>query len=190
MSLRRKWLRDKLVKERSLRKFDAPIQEEKPIFVSDYLSSKHICFFESACSQEFVLNKLVGMLSFDDPASVFSAIQQREQSGSTVVTSGIAFPHARIQGLSGIVAALGICPAGVSIASEENPVYLLFIFVSPTEDTRSHLRFLASASSLFLKESFLEDLMKLKSPEAVWLEIMGLELKNKKRTAEVALINA
>lgn len=190
MSLRKKWLRDKLVKERSARKFDSPIQEMKPIFVSDYLSSKHICFFETPCTQEVVLNELVGMLSSDDSVSISNAIREREESGSTVVTSGIAFPHARISGLGEIRAVLGICSTGIQTNSEEDPIRLFFLFVSPVEDTRNHLRFLTSASSLFLKENFLHDLMELKTREAVWLKILESEVKNKKVKVEMALSNA
>ncbi|GEM_PF-2267693 len=190
MSLRRKWLRDKLVKERSVRKFDTPIQEVKPILVSDYLSSKHIHFFETACSQGFVLNELVGMLSFDNPVLISNAILEREQNASTVVTSEIAFPHARISGLGEIRAALGICPAGISTNSGRDPIRLFFLFVSPVEDTRNHLRFLASTSSLFLKENFIDALMELKTREAVWLKILESEVPHEKENVEMALNNA
>ena len=86
----------------------------KTVSISDCLSSKNIRFFENPCTRESVLDELIKMLPFEDPVAISAALQEREERGSTVISAGIAFPHARMAGLAGIVAALGICPEGVS----------------------------------------------------------------------------
>ena len=154
--------------------------------VSDHLSSRSIRFFDADCAHEFVLRELIKLLPCD-PALTFTAIHEREQKGSTVVTPSIAFPHAKLPGLIRIEAALGICPSGVRIQANDEPVRLFFLFAGP-EDISNHLRFLTNASSVFLKDNFLDELLELATPESVWLKI--IESEAGKSNAQRALINA
>ncbi len=189
LSFKRTQLRNALLKKRNLRKRNQPVSKSETILISDYLTPNRICFFENVSHHPFILENLIKLLPDQDPAALFAAVQEREQMGSTAVTSDIAFPHARIQGLNKIAGAIGICPAGVRTPCGAT-VRLFFLFVSPVEDTKNHLRFLASASSLFLGENFLENLAGLKTPEAVFEKIRECELNSKRKNAEAARSNA
>ena len=69
--------------------------------------------------------------------------------GSTVA-GPVAIPHARLQGLSHIVAALGVNPSGVFPGSG-GPT-LVLAFASPSHTGLEHLRFLSSAAQTFRNE--------------------------------------
>ena len=190
IALRKKWLKNELLKKRSARKFNRPGPHAQAIRVSDYLTSDRIRFFENRPDHEFVFEELIKMIPFEDSASISAAIHAREEIGSTVITPGIAFPHARIPGLNQIAATLGICPDGVRTGPGKALIRLIFLFISPTENTRNHLRFLTSASSLFLTENLFDDLIALKTREAILEKIRGMESKNNKKAIEAVLINA
>ena len=77
----------------------------------------------------------------------------------------IALPHARIQGISTIKAALGIYPEGYESRTDGTRIYLILLFLGPADNMREHLAFLAAVSGLFQKKDLQEKLLKLASPE-------------------------
>src|SRR3979411_2311208 len=83
------------------------------IRVSDFLSENNVLFFPAGPSKQQVFGSLIGSLDLPDPTVALKAILSREEAGSTGIAPGLALPHARIQGISRIAAALGICPTGV-----------------------------------------------------------------------------
>ncbi len=147
----------------------------KILRVSDYLSEKTIRFFSPDVSQQQILESLVGTLNVADPKTALKELTAREEKGATVITPGLAVPHARLTGLTCIVAALGICSAGVSYAANVGLVRLFLLFLSPQEKMREHLIFLAGVSFLFQQEGLVETLSQLQTPEAVIAQIRGLE---------------
>ena len=147
----------------------------KILHVSDYLSEKTVRFFTAGVSQQQVLEGLVATLNVPDPAAASKALTAREEKGATVIAPGLAIPHARLAGLACIVAALGICSAGVACGGEAGLVRLFLLFFSPQEKMREHLIFLAGVSFLFQKEGLVETLAQLQNPEAVMKQIRVLE---------------
>src|ERR1700682_4267604 len=90
--------------------------------VSDYLNPKNISFFHAGPSKKQVLGNLIGALDLSDPNAALNAILAREEVGTTVIAPGLALPHARILGITRIIAALGICPTGVVEAHVQGPI--------------------------------------------------------------------
>ena len=144
----------------------------KILFVSDYLSERSICFFPPGSAKENILYTLVGSLSLQDPAPALNAVLEREKMGGTVMDSTIAIPHARLKGLKKIEMAVGICHE--SALSKDRP-NLYFLFLSPQEDTKIHLLFLSSLSSLFQIEGFTDELLRSKAPHEVIQKIRQIE---------------
>ncbi len=144
----------------------------KILSVSDYLSDKSITFFSQGVSREEILFKLVGSLPIPDHASALNAVLEREKMGGTIVDSAISIPHARLKGLTTIKMAVGICHD--ADPSKDQP-RIFFLFLSPKEDTKIHLLFLSSLSSLFQTESFAEELLRLKAPHEVVQKIRQIE---------------
>jgi mannitol/fructose-specific phosphotransferase system IIA component (Ntr-type) len=139
----------------------------KTIRISDFIQEKSIAFFPSGPSKRQVFGNLIGSLDLDDPGAALKSIMAREEAGSTVITSGVALPHARLSGLTNIRAAIGICPTGIEYSRREGDlVQLVVLFVGPAENMRLHLAFLAQVAALFQKQDFCGNLLKSMSASA------------------------
>ena len=136
--------------------------------VSSYLSEKRIVFYPAGPSKRQVVGNLIGTLDLSDPSAAIRAILIREEMGSTIIAPGLALPHARLDGLIKIEAAVGICPSGVHDPHDGGtPINVFVLFLGPADNMKEHLSFLSSVSALFQKEGFLEKLTKLASPQGV-----------------------
>ena len=136
--------------------------------VSSYLSEKKIVFFPAGPSKRQVLGSLISTLDLKDPSSALKLILSREEMGSTIIAPGLALPHARMEGLSRIEAAIGICPSGVTDPHDGGtPIRVYVLFLGPADNMKEHLSFLSSVSALFQKEGFIDELTKLASPKGV-----------------------
>jgi mannitol/fructose-specific phosphotransferase system IIA component (Ntr-type) len=136
--------------------------------VSSYLSEKRIVFFTSGPSKPQVLGSLIGTLDLTDPSAAINAILSREEIGSTIISPGLALPHARLEGLVKIEAAVGVCPSGVHDPHDGGtPIRVFILFLGPADNMKEHLAFLSSVAALFQKEGFIDNLAKLASPQGV-----------------------
>jgi PTS system nitrogen regulatory IIA component len=72
---------------------------------------------------------------------VKSIITRERTRGTTGFGKGVAAPHAKIDGLSRVVAAVGRSSQGIDFASLDGElVYGLFLILSPTDEAEQHLR--------------------------------------------------
>src|SRR6185295_18832661 len=109
----------------------------------------------SGPSKRQVIGSLIGMLDLKDPSTALRAILSREEMGSTIIAPGLALPHARLEGITGIEAAIGICPTGVTDPHDGgSPIRVYVLFLGPADNMKEHLSFLANVSALFQKEGF------------------------------------
>jgi PTS system nitrogen regulatory IIA component len=146
---------------------NSPVTSKIPK-VSSYLSEKKIIFFTSGPSKRQVLGSLIATLEIPDPSAAINAIVAREEMGSTIIAPGLALPHARLEGLSRIEAAVGVCPAGVHDPHDGgSPIRVFVLFMGPADNMKEHLSFLSSVAALFQKEGFVDKLSKLASPQGV-----------------------
>src|ERR1700687_5152155 len=155
-----KWL-NKLTKTA---KITSRVKPKTPT-VSSYLTEKRIIFLPAGPSKRQFLGSLIATLDLMDPSAAMKAILAREEMGSTIITPGLALPHARLEGLSRIEAAIGICPTGVhDFHDRGTPIRVYVLFVGPADNMKEHLTFLSSVSALFQKKGFVDKLTKLASP--------------------------
>ncbi len=146
--------------------------------ISDALNVTAISFFPAGPSKRQVLGSLIGGLELPDPGFALKAILAREEAGSTVITPGIALPHARIQGLTRVRAALGLCPGGVQYSSKiEDSVQVILLFLGPADNMREHLAFLASVSALFQNKELVQKLLQQASADKV-LQLLSVAEKS------------
>ncbi len=88
------------------------------------------------------------------------ALVARERLGSTGVGDGVALPHAKLDGLPGLVAAFGRSRRGVDFKSvDSKPATLFFALLSPVNGHGAHLNALARLSRLFKSSAFRETLI-------------------------------
>ncbi|MCA9311430.1 MAG: PTS sugar transporter subunit IIA [Phycisphaerales bacterium] len=72
---------------------------------------------------------------------LINAIIAREKKGTTGFGKGVALPHVRIGMIKDMVAAVGISEDGIDFnALDREPVYSVFLLLSPDEKQDDHLR--------------------------------------------------
>ncbi len=74
--------------------------------------------------------------------SIVRSIVARERTrGTTGFGKGVAVPHVKVEGLPRVVVAVGRSTRGVDFGSlDGQPVYSLFLIVSPADQPEEHLR--------------------------------------------------
>jgi CPA1 family monovalent cation:H+ antiporter len=90
------------------------------------------------------LDKTGAVPNFD---AAFSALLAREKTLTTGIGDGIALPHAKIPGITDIVAALGVKKEGLDFDSMDGkPVNIVVLILSPESKPRPHIQFMATIS--------------------------------------------
>ena len=85
---------------------------------------------------------------------------ERERLGSTAIGDGIAIPHGKLPGLSGVIGAFGRHVGGVDFDSlDGSPTHLFFLLVAPEDSVGQHLKALARVSRLLKDRAFREKLI-------------------------------
>ena len=100
---------------------------------------------------------------------ILEAILEREAKMSTGIHKGIAVPHGKTSAVSTMRAVLGISRKGVNYdALDGEPVYLLFLIISPMEDSERHLRLLKHLAELMEIPQFQMELQSQKDPQSAY----------------------
>lgn len=93
------------------------------------------------------LGEIVGATYGLDAAAAVEALQNRESLGPTGVGHGVALPHARIAGLTGVVGAFLRIEKPLDFdAVDRQPVDLVFTLFAPLDSGVEHLKALALVS--------------------------------------------
>ena len=113
-----------------------------------------------------LLGPLLRQEGLTEPATVsaLDSVLSRERSGATTVGS-VALPHARLAGLTRIVAALAVNPEGV-YSHSPCVTKVLLVFASPAQATVEHLKFLGGVAQIFRSDEAVEKLLAAEDGEA------------------------
>jgi PTS system nitrogen regulatory IIA component len=100
--------------------------------------------------------------------TVFDVLWERERLGTTGIGGGIAIPHGRMAGVKtvhGFVARLAE-PVAYE-ATDDKPVDLVFLLLSPEDAGADHLHALACVSRLMRDAAFVQTLREAKDAKAM-----------------------
>jgi len=96
-------------------------------------------------------------------------VLEREKRGSTGFGRGVAVPHVKAEGAAGLRAALGLSRNGVDFdALDEQPVYTVFLILSPAEQPEEHLRAMEIVFKNLSQERFRSFLKQAETVDDVW----------------------
>ena len=96
-----------------------------------------------------------GKVSADMRDSFAAAIIAREKKGSTGLNHGVAIPHTKSSAIKAPIAAIGVSRAGVDFnALDKQPVYSIFLLVSPEEKPELHLEAIQAVFAHLSKDTF------------------------------------
>ena len=99
---------------------------------------------------------------------ILEALWERESKMSTGIKKGIALPHGKTSVMTDVQGILGISKKGIDYdALDGQPVYILFMILSPQTDSENHLRILKRLASLLGNHQFYVDLLAQNDPQSV-----------------------
>ena len=151
------------------------MNETKTISISDHITESRIGFYSKPITKLFIFSDLIGRFHYHKPEAAIQSILEREKAGSTIITPGVSVPHARLIDLPDVVASLGICLEGVQDPKGSETVRIFLLFLGPANNMKRNLDFLASVSSLFSTEGFMDEVLKATDASRVMAAIRGAE---------------
>ena len=123
--------------------------------------------------KEAVITELIDLLEASgalmDRDVALEAVLTRERIQSTGTGAGIAIPHGKCNAVKEVVMAIGIAREPIEFKSVDGqPVKILFLLVSPADQTGPHIQALAGISKLMLNEQFRHKLEQADSADDVY----------------------
>ena len=120
-----------------------------------------------------VITELVDLLDsrklLQDRDVALQTVLTREQVQSTGTGAGIAIPHGKCNAVKELVMSIGIARNPIEFGSVDGkPVSILFLLISPANQTGPHIQALASISRLMLNDEFRQRLENVTSAEEVY----------------------
>lgn len=107
---------------------------------------------------------------------VHGALLARERSMTTGMESGVAIPHAAVDGLSEVVAVLGLSPEGIPFeALDRQPAKILVCLIIPRDKKLLHIKTLAEIARLLSRPAVRKRLLDAASPADVMAVIRAEE---------------
>lgn len=129
--------------------------------LKDFIVSDAIIAELQGADRNAVLRELVnslataGALSADAVEEVVAALIKREQTGSTGFGKGVAVPHVKHPKITKMVGAIGRSAAGIDFAAlDQQPVYTVFLLLSPDNQPQQHLQAMNIVFSNLQKDMF------------------------------------
>lgn len=142
--------------------------------ISQLLSEDVILVAKAGQDKHCLLEGLVGALcaknGFSNRSALLSKVVEREKSVSTTLDTGLSLPHARLDSISQIVAAMALVPQGIPDPQKNSAdmiIRVMFLFFSPdkSEFIQPHLKMLREVSFFFQPE-LIEQLAQAPTPAA------------------------
>jgi mannitol/fructose-specific phosphotransferase system IIA component (Ntr-type) len=140
--------------------------------LNEILKPESVIVFLEAGTKEQIIRQLVDVLPLDGGAAskddVLRAVLERESVMSTGIGRGVAIPHAKCEGLDGILAAAGIAEEPLPFeAIDGKPVKVFFLIVSDPRTTSPHIRVLSRISRILNDKAHREALEQAKTVDDV-----------------------
>ena len=111
-----------------------------------------------------------GQLEAERVDGIVRSIITRERTrGTTGFGKGVAVPHAKADGIKRVIAAVGRSSVGVDFGSlDGQPVYSVFLIVSPAEQPEEHLRAMDLVFRHLQQEQFRKFMRQSDTPEKIY----------------------
>ena len=110
-------------------------------------------------------NPILNNISEND---IYEALKEREEMGSTAISSKIAIPHCRLKGIDDFVVGLFISMEGVNFdAIDKNKTFVFVFIIAPADQQNEHVRLLSYISQYLRKNENISRLINSKDTENI-----------------------
>ncbi|CAG1008409.1 PTS system, galactitol-specific IIA component [Phycisphaerales bacterium] len=126
-----------------------------------------------ATTKRGVIDELVDLLAAEkkvaDAKALKDAVWSREQMRTTGIGAGLAIPHGKCPGMTGLAMAIGKPAKPMDFeAIDGQPVKLVVLLASPPDKTSDHIQALARISRLMTMEAFRERIYAAESASEIY----------------------
>ncbi|MEW6113467.1 MAG: PTS sugar transporter subunit IIA [Thermodesulfobacteriota bacterium] len=129
-----------------------PVPEPAVSRLGDLLSPDRVLIWQEPLSKEQALRELTSVAAGHNRLLVshtlYERVLKRENEVSTFLGDGMALPHARIEGLTIPVLALGVARQGVEGVQSSHTAHLILLILSPADNPNVQVELLAQASQI------------------------------------------
>ena len=136
--------------------------------LADILSEDSVIICTGLNTKSEVLRQLAeraAKVTGGDVGQIFEALSDREALGSTGLGNGIAIPHGKLAGLSGVTAVFARLDTPIDFeAVDDQPVDLMMMLLAPVGAGADHLKALARVARLLRNERTVEALRRAVNP--------------------------
>lgn len=103
---------------------------------------------------------------------------EREEKGTTGMGNGIAIPHARSENINEIFFFVGVSKEGINFdAVDDQPVHLIFLFITPFSESGTNLKILSKIASLAKNTAFVKKLVSAQTSDNLYHILMLEEVE-------------
>ena len=125
-----------------------------------------------------MVNRLCEARGLEDRNRLLAAVLDREHKLSTGIGCGLAVPHAKVDFLDQMCIVACSVKRGLDFnALDKQPVYLLFLIVSPSSTTGPHIRALSAISRILSDADIRKNLIDAATPEEFYSRLKTGENK-------------
>jgi PTS system fructose-specific IIC component/PTS system nitrogen regulatory IIA component len=150
--------------------------------LSERFTDKCIIIDSQKATKRELLEEMVTLLcqayQIENRDGILKAVLGREEKMSTGIGCGLAVPHGKVDFLDkmGVVAAS--VKRGIDFeAIDKEPVYLLFLILSPANTTGPHIRALSAISRIMADADIRKSLIGSNTPEEFYAKLKTGEEK-------------
>ncbi len=150
--------------------------------ISDVLERETIIPDLQSRTKPDVIRELAENLAAAHPGindeKLVEVLMEREKLCSTAVDSGVAIPHAKMTGISDIIAGFGRSVEGIDYDSlDAELTHLFIILVAPETSIGAHIQLLARISKIFRNPDLRAKLMTLETKDEIYDSIIMEDAK-------------
>lgn len=150
--------------------------------ISDVLERKTVIPNLQSRTKPDVIRELAESLASAYPhindEKLIEVLMEREKLCSTAVDSGVAIPHAKLSGISSIIAGFGRSIEGIDYDSlDAKLTHLFIILVAPENSIGAHIQLLARISKIFKNPDLRAKLMTLETQDEIYDSILMEDAK-------------
>lgn len=147
-------------------------KEKDTVHFSTFFESRDIICHSDKTSRNEIFMEVLKLLAYNkgigDVDQVYNAILEREEGFSTIISNGIAMPHARLQNIDDIIVGIATSEKGIVFNDDNPPVKLVILILTPKSKPSLYLQVLSSLSKALMDPTIVNELANIKEPEDLW----------------------
>lgn len=164
-----------------MRKTSEP--QKKSLLLTSFFKQDDILIHQEDLHRNALIRQMLEHLAerhgIQDVDACYNAVIERENTENTIVSEGIALPHARIEGLAKPLVCVATSALGIQFrAGESKPVHIVFMVLIPHDQPAFYLQILRALATIMKDRDAPSVVSSLQSAEEVmkFFERGGLTL--------------